>query len=114
MSKSTGKREIMFGIQSKKPFEELCKEHQNYCRVKNLSPVTINTYSVAERYFIKFIGQGALCSDISQGVVDDYKLHLLEEGNVSAVTVNTYIHNLSPTIKYGIKRGYIKANIEFR
>lgn len=114
MSRGTGKKEILFGRPSEKTFEKLCAEHQNYCRVNNLSPVTINTYSIAERYFIRFIGENALCSEISQDTVDSYRLKLLDEGAISPVTVNTYIHNLSPSLKYGMKRGYIAANLAFK
>ena len=93
----------MFGNPSEKTFEELCKEHQNFCRMNNLSPVTIKTYSIAERYFINFVGEYFLYLNVTQDTINNYKLHLLDEGNVSAVTVNSYIHNLSPSIKYGMK-----------
>lgn len=114
MPKSKGKKEILFGNPSLKTFEELCKEHQNFCKMNNLSPVTIKTYTIAEGYFIRFIGENILCSDITQDTINNYRLNLLNEGNISAVSVNTYIHNLSPSIKYGMKRGYVTSNIEFK
>jgi integrase/recombinase XerD len=114
MPRKAGKKEIVLGKPSQKTFEELCKEHQNFCRMNNLSPVTINTYSVAERYFVNFIGENVLCSEIMQDTINSYRLSLLDGGRVSAVTVNTYIHNLSPSIKYGMKRGYIASDIEFK
>lgn len=60
------------------------------------------------------MGKNALCSEIAQNTINNYRLSLLDEGKVSAVTVNTYIHNLSPSIKYGMKRGYVSSNIEFK
>jgi integrase/recombinase XerD len=114
MSKNAGKKEIMFGKPSQKTFEQLCEGHQNYCRMNNLSPVTMNTYSISSRYFIHFIGENVFCTEITQDTINNYKLHLFDVRNVSAVTVNTYLHNLSPLIKYGMKRGYINTHIEFK
>lgn len=107
------KKEIMFKNPSLKTFKELCEEHQRYCKINNLSPVTLNTYKVAETYFIRFVGEDIICKIINQETIDNYKLYLLST-DVSAVTVNSYIHNLSPAIKFGMKRGYINSYIEFK
>lgn len=107
------KKEIMFKNPSQKTFKELCAEHQRYCKINNLSPVTLNTYKIAETYFIRFVGEDIICKTINQETIDNYKLYLLGT-DISAVTVNTYIHNLSPAIKFGMKRGYINSFIEFK
>jgi len=108
-----GKKEIVFGDSQKKTFKELCEEYQRYGKINNLSPITLDTYSNACLYFTRFIGEDILCKSITQTTIDDYKLHLFGT-SISAVTVNSYTHNLSPVIKFGIKRGYINSPIEFK
>lgn len=108
-----GKKQILFGNSEKKTFEKLCEEYQRYGKINNLSPVTLKTYANACIYFQRFIGINTLCKNITQTTIDDYKLYLFDTG-ISAISVNSYIHNLSPTIKFGIKRGYIFKSIEFR
>lgn len=114
MAKSTSKKEISLGDPNEKTFEKLCEEHQNYCRIRNLSPSTMKTYRINNRYFIAFVGENFLCSKINQKVIDNYKMHLFNERQVKAITVNTYVRNLSAALKYGMQRGNIKAKIEFR
>lgn len=113
MKRSSKKKEIVFGTTVEKTFMELFEEHQNYCKMVNLSPATIATYKHSTKYFLEFTGEDILCSQINQTLIDDYKLHLIDEGEIKPITINTYIRNISPIIKYGFKKGYIKTNIEF-
>lgn len=53
-----------------------------------------------------------MCSEINQSVIDEYKLHLMEN-KLSSVSINSYIKNIRPVIKYGIELGYIR-NMTFR
>lgn len=96
-----------------KTFEKLCQEHQRYCKINNLSPATLKTYQNACIYFGRFIGENYLCKDITQQVIDSYKLFLLDS-SVSAVSVNTYLRNVSPALKFGFERGYIKEHLNFK
>jgi len=57
--------------------------------------------------FNKFICLTELMvSDVTRDLMDDYILHLKGRG-VKAVTINTYMHGISPIIKHGMSLGLI-------
>jgi len=88
-------------------FPELQKRYLKKCLVNNLSEHTIKFYEVSCKTFNKFICLSELMvSDVTRDLMDDYILHLKGTG-VKAVTINTYIHGISPIIKYGMSMGLI-------
>jgi len=88
-------------------FPELQKRYLKKCLVNNLSEHTIKFYEVSCKSFNKFINLTELMvSDVTRDLMDDYILHLKGRG-VKAVTINTYIHGISPIIKYGMSMGLI-------
>lgn len=89
-------------------FDELYKNYIKKCEVNNLSKYTIRFYNVSVRTFGKFIDTIALqVADINRSLIDDYILFLKGTG-VKDITINTYIHGISPIIKYGMELGLVK------
>lgn len=82
-------------------------------KISNLSPVTIRTYKYHHNYWFEFVHEGFMCSEVDHDLINEYRLHLLEKG-VNAVSVNSYISNISPLIKYGIEMGDIENPTTFK
>lgn len=95
-----------------KPYQHLYEEYIRYCKIQKLAEETIRTYHYHHNYFMKHIGNERLCSEINQLTIDDYKLSLIEKG-LNGISINSYIQNISPVLKYGIKLGYINSNLTF-
>lgn len=81
------------------------------CKIKNLSETTIKGYEYATRYFLDFAGYDLMCYDVTQELINNYYLHLQKAHK--ATTINSYVFKISPTILYGVEKGYIKEKIEF-
>lgn len=81
------------------------------CKLKGLSDTTINGYMYATRYFLDFAGYDLMCNDITQDLINEYYLHL--QKSHKATTINSYVFKVSPTILYGIEKGYISHEIKF-
>lgn len=92
-------------------YNDLYYLYENDCKIRNISPITIKGYEFAHKYFKKFAGEELKCDDVTQDLINEYILHLKDR--LKPQSVNSYIFKISPVIKYGIKRGYIKDNIEF-
>lgn len=106
-SKNGLKRKIL-NKASDMTFADLHEAYIKKCKVNNLSDYTINFYKVSLRTFGKFVDIDQLkANEIDRDLIDDYILHLKETG-VKDVTINTYIHGISPVIKYGMERGIIR------
>lgn len=106
------KRKVVEEYQiSKVSFRSLLELYIRDCKRRNLSEVTIKGYMYNAKYFFNFAGQDLLCSEVTQDLINEYYLYLQESHRAS--TVNTYVFNISPIIKYGYRNGYIDENIEF-
>ena len=102
-----GIKRISMAKDSDLTFLDLQNRYIKKCNVNNLSEYTIQFYNVSCRTFGKFINLAELkASDINRDLIDDYILHLKDVG-VKDVTINTYIHGISPIIKYGMELGVI-------
>lgn len=106
------KKKLSISKQTDKSYQELFKDYMKVCKIRNLSPVTIRTYYNHHKYFINFVGKELMCSEINQGVIDELKVYLMDK-NLNSVSINSYIKNIRPIIKYGMELGYVK-NISFR
>jgi integrase/recombinase XerD len=93
------------------PYHDLYLLYEKECRLKNLSDTTIRGYFFADKYFTQFAGENLKCSEVTQDLINEYILYLKDK--LKPQTVNSYIFKVSPVVKYGIKRGYIKDNITF-
>ena len=91
-----------------KTFEELGEEFIRHSEVKGLSEWTIKSYKHHTKYFMEFIGEGIMCKDVNLSLIEEYILFLRQNKCITnAVTINSYIRNISPIFKYGIKKRYI-------
>ncbi|MBS6943412.1 MAG: site-specific integrase [Clostridiales bacterium] len=93
------------------PYADLFNLYVQECKLKNLADVTIKGYEFAHAKFMAWAGEGLRCSDVTQDLINEYVLYLKDQ--VKPETVNSYQFKVSPVVKYGIKRGYIKENILF-
>ncbi len=113
MQKKNGKKRMTMLKQVDLTFIDLQNQYLKKCQVNNLSEYTIQFYVVSCRTFGKFIDLNELkVVEITRELIDDYILHLKNTG-VKDVTINTYIHGISPIIKHGMKTGVID-NFEFK
>ena len=91
-----------------KTFKELAEEFIRQAEIRNLSEWTIKSYKYHTQYFIEFAGNEMMCKDIGLDLLESYILFMKNDKQISnTVTLNSYIRNISPIIKYGIKKRYI-------
>lgn len=108
MEKKNGLRQIKMAKRGEMTYKDLEQEYIKKCKVNNLSEYTIDFYIVSGRSFNKFVNITKLkVSEINRDLVDDYILFLKDTG-VKDVTINTYMHGISPIIKYGMGLGIIE------
>ena len=89
-------------------FQALCDEFIRSAQIRGLSEWTIKSYRHHTRYFIEFAGFELKCKDVRRELIDDYILYMMDvKGLSNTVTLNSYLHNISPIIKYGIKKRVI-------
>lgn len=92
-------------------YRSLFELYVRACKIKNLTETTIKGYEYATRYFLDFAGYDLMCYDVTQELINNYYLHLQKAHK--ATTINSYVFKISPTILYGVEKGYIKEKIEF-
>ncbi len=91
-----------------KSFRELGEEFLRYSEIRGLSEWTIKSYRYQISYFLEFAGEGLMCKDIELDLMEEYILYMKNKKEISnPVTLNSYIQNISPLIKYGVKKRYI-------
>jgi len=92
----------------KKTYEELYKEFQLSIKIKGRSKYTLKSYHYHNKYFMQFIGKNTLCSTINQKTLENYIIYMKDiKGLTNGITLNSYLHNISPIIKFGVRRGYL-------
>lgn len=94
------------------PLDELFRLYVHECRIKNLADVTVKGYEFAYKYFKDWLKRDITCDEVTQDLINEYVLHLKDRLG-KPQTVNSYQFKISPVIKYGYKRGYIKDHIIF-
>lgn len=92
-------------------YQSLLELYLKECRRKGLVEETITGYKYASAYFLDFTGYELMCSDITQDLINEYYLYLQQYHKAS--TTNSYVFKISPIVKYGIDKGYIREDIEF-
>ncbi|TCT15685.1 integrase/recombinase XerD [Natranaerovirga pectinivora] len=92
-------------------YDDLYFLYASDCKLRNISDITIKGYEFAHKKFKQFTGEGLKCEDISQDLINEYILYLKDK--LKPQTVNSYLFKISPIIKFGIRKGYIKDTIEF-
>lgn len=90
----------------KKTYEEAFEEYLLSAKIRGRSEETMRTYKHHSNYFIQFIGVNTNCSEISLETLESYILYLKSK-SIKGTTINSYMQNISPIIKYCIKKRYI-------
>lgn len=89
----------------------LANEFIKSAQFRGLAEQTIRTYEHNREYFFRFAGD-IPCSEIDSNLMESYLEYLRDEkGLTNPVTINSYLGNLSPILKYGFRKRYIKENI---
>ncbi len=94
----------------KKSYDELFAEFINSLRIKGRAEQTIKSYYHHNNYFKRFLKEKNLkyCNEISGKTLEEYILYLREEKHMTnGISINSYIRNVSPILKFGVKRRYI-------
>lgn len=109
LKKGISKGQQMFkneGKIIKKSYQEAFDEYIVKANIRGLSKETISTYNHHHKYFTEFLGDIKNCSEITLSTLESYVLYLKGK-NIKNTTINSYIQNISPVIKYCIKSKYI-------
>jgi len=93
----------------KKSYQEAFDEYIVKANVRGLSKETISTYNHQHKYFTSFLGDIKNCGDITLETLESYVV-FLKGRNIKNTTINSYLQNISPVIKYCINQGYILEN----
>ncbi|MBR0598097.1 tyrosine-type recombinase/integrase [Sinanaerobacter chloroacetimidivorans] len=97
-----------------KSFKDLEEEFIRHAEIRNLSEWTIKSYKYHTQYFLEFAGEDLMCKDIGLEMIEGYILFMKEKKGISnPVTLNSYLQNISPIIKYGFKKRYILYQFVF-
>jgi len=108
MKAKNGLKRMGMAQESNMTYQELYEKFIKKCQVNNLSPYTIDSYRVANRYFGRYVNLETLkLSEIQQELVDDYILYLMGTG-IKPITVNTYVRHVASVLKYGMELKLIK------
>lgn len=96
-----------------KKYKDIFKEYVLILKTEGRAEETIRTYHYHNKYFLDFVGEEIYCSQINLQTVQAYILYLKEEKHIeNGVTINSYIGNISPILKYAMKKGYIQEDFE--
>lgn len=88
-------------------YEQLYKEFIRNCKVRGLAEETIKSYYYQHKYFCGFKNIEDV-SEITREDLEEYILYMQEvQGITNSTTINSYIQNISPIIKYGMGGGLI-------
>src|SRR5665647_1044547 len=91
-----------------KTFKELAEEFIRQGEIRGLSEWTMKSYRHQIGYFLEFTGGELMCKDIGYEMIENYIVYMKEQKGLSnPVTLNSYLQNISPMIKYGVKKRYI-------
>lgn len=103
-SRKVGKTTSKERISYKKLFDEF----YNSLLIKGRAEQTLITYKYHNKYFTEFIGEGFYCDEITVETLEDYIRYIKNVKKINnGITINSYLRNISPIIKYGMKKGYI-------
>ncbi|WP_032120658.1 tyrosine-type recombinase/integrase [Clostridium amazonitimonense] len=101
-----GKR-VFNAVTESKSYNELFEEYYKSCKIQGKAEATLKTYIHHHNYFLKFVGEEAQCHEITKERVEEYVLYLQGQ-NLCPVSVNSYLRNISPILKYGMKKELIE------
>lgn len=108
-----GKVKFKQNVKSNLLYDELFQQFKRLTEIKGRSVYTIKAYQYHHNYFMEFLNhqfghQKVYCSDINLQVLEEYIYYIKTVKQITnGVTINSYLHNISPVIKYGVEKGEI-------
>lgn len=92
-----------------KLYSELFNEFYLKLEIAGRSKYTLKSYKHHSKYFIDYLGGDISCSKINQETINNYILYMKNVKKITnSNTINSYLQNISPVLKYGIKQHYIE------
>ncbi len=89
-------------------YEQLYKEFIRNCKVRGLAEETLRSYYYQHKYFCNFINIEDV-AELTREVLEEYILYMQDVQEITnSTTINSYIQNISPIIKYGMSKGLIQ------
>lgn len=92
------------------------KEFNNYLYTSNASPVTIKNYINDVAQFLNWVGKVSNAVDVFANIntftLNEYKKRLIEEANLSPLSVNRKLSSLRKYLNWAHVRGIIKVSPE--
>lgn len=107
-----GSRDFKIKVKERKLYSKLFQEFYRSMEIKGRSEETLKTYIYHNRYFTKFLklnyGDEVFCNEINLETFEDYVRYLQhDKGIKNNTTINSYMQNVSPVIKFGVRNGDI-------
>ncbi len=95
-------------VKGRVTYKKLFEEFYNSLQIRGRAEQTLISYKYHSKYFVEFIGEEVYCDEITVETLENYILYIKNTKKISnAVTINSYLRNISPILKYGMKKGYI-------
>jgi integrase/recombinase XerD len=113
-----GRQQFNEKADNSKAYKELFEEFMLSTKLKGRSEYTMKSYQYHSKYFTEFLkatnqGSNTLCRDINEKMLEDYILYMQDvKGITNNITINSYLRNVSPIIKFGIRKRYIPEDFE--
>lgn len=97
----------------RKKYSEVYKQFIQQLKIKGRAEQTIQSYHYHNQYFMKFLGEDVYCDEITLNTLEDYIVYIKEKkGITNGITINSYLRNISPIIKFCIKKHYIMEDFQ--
>ncbi|QAA31173.1 tyrosine-type recombinase/integrase [Clostridium manihotivorum] len=100
-------------------YETLFEQFYKSAEIKGRAVDTLRTYRHHNKYFLEFLcyktgKNNPTCEIIDFELMEDYISYLQQIKEIkNNITINSYMQNVSPVIKYGFKKGYIYKDFQF-
>ncbi|WP_411682454.1 tyrosine-type recombinase/integrase [Clostridium thailandense] len=92
----------------RKKYREVYEQFIQQLKIRGRAEQTIRSYHYHNKYFMEFLGEDIYCDEITLSTLEDYILYIREKkGITNGITINSYLRNISPIIKFCMKKGYI-------
>jgi len=92
----------------RKKYSEVYQQFIQQLKIKGRSEQTFQSYHYHNKYFMEFLGEDIFCDEITLSTLETYILYIKEKkGITNGITINSYLRNISPIIKFAMKKGYI-------
>jgi integrase/recombinase XerD len=89
-------------------YKKLFEEFYNTLQIRGRAEQTLISYKYHNKYFAEFIGDDLYCDEITIETIENYIRYIKNVKKIkNGVTINSYLRNISPILKYGMRKGYI-------